>query len=510
MNRFRVTIPILNLLVLWSITTLLAYANPTEWPYGGEQDTTEPQSYAVNFKSDADFVKAEFTNNAVFLKAKFEQNADFTEAHFKIKSFFRESQFAKGAFFDRTTFEEDVGFMSAHFNRYAGFSQATFIKEAKFGSVIFDSVACFNNSKFLGYADFGRAKFFKDALFSNTYFKEISDFESALFNGDCDFVNSNFERIANFSSDTFNGKANFSNDTFNQYANFSDTIFNGNANFSFVNFENNAYFDNCSFNKDLRIDGARFIEGVDLRRTNFSDSSSIFFDYTTYFPNGKLNANWKQLKGRLHHTGGYSTTAKYYSVTEIFYQRLRDNYLAQNDRASADAVMYELAKRKAEILNEPLWVFYGWTMGWGYKPLRFLFATFLLVVLPFARFWYIWYYHRVLPLVDNSISETLKERLTAHDTLKEKYRFLIFRVKFFNHSNIAKEVSLPARIWHVLFFSTSVLLGIRFKKEWIEKNDRAFLLWVTAEWLMGIVLYVTFTASVKSYEFGYVKGLLGF
>ncbi len=61
-----------------------------------------------------------------------------------------------------------------------------------------------------------------------------------------------------------------------------------------------------------------------------------------------------------------------------------------------------------------------------------------------------------------------------------------------------------------LFFSTSVLLGVRFKKEWIEKIDRAFLWWVTAEWLIGIGLYVAFVALVKSNEFGYVKGLLGF
>lgn len=41
-------------------------------------------------------------------------------------------------------------------------------------------------------------------------------------------------------------------------------------------------------------------------------------------------------------------------------------------------------------------------------------------------------------------------------------------------------------------------------------EDRAFLTWVTVEWALGIGLYVTFAILVKSYEFGYVKGLLGF
>ncbi len=47
------------------------------------------------------------------------------------------------------------------------------------------------------------------------------------------------------------------------------------------------------------------------------------------------------------------------------------------------------------------------------------------------------------------------------------------------------------------------------KKEWIKKKDRAFLWWVTTEWLIGIGLYILFAVLVKSNEFSYVKGLLG-
>lgn len=163
--------------------------------------------------------------------------------------------------------------------------------------------------------------------------------------------------------------------------------------------------------------------------------------------------------------------------------------------------MYELAEHKADILNEPLWILYGWIMGWGYKPVQFLLAAFLLVALPFALFWYRCYYHLVLPLVDHAIDEAFKEQLKAPENLNKKNHV--------NHAAIAGEIIFPARVWHVIFFSTSVLLGIRFKKEWIEKKDRAFLWWVTAEWLIGIGLYILFAVLVKSNEFSYVKGLLG-
>ncbi len=41
------------------------------------------------------------------------------------------------------------------------------------------------------------------------------------------------------------------------------------------------------------------------------------------------------------------------------------------------------------------------------------------------------------------------------------------------------------------------------------KKNHAFLWWVTAEWLIGIGLYILFVVLVKSNEFSYVKGLLG-
>ena len=66
------------------------------------------------------------------------------------------------------------------------------------------------------------------------------------------------------------------------------------------------------------------------------------------------------------------------------------------------------------------------------------------------------------------------------------------------------------RWWHVLHFSASLLLSIRFREAWIHRHDRDFLFWVTAEWILGIIAYITFVALVKSNEFSYIKGLLGF
>jgi hypothetical protein len=59
-------------------------------------------------------------------------------------------------------------------------------------------------------------------------------------------------------------------------------------------------------------------------------------------------------------------------------------------------------------------------------------------------------------------------------------------------------------------FCASVLLGIRYKSEWIDPRRPELTVVIFVEWLVGIALYVTFIALVRSTGFAYVKGLLGF
>jgi len=546
-----------RILLFWLLLAGNVYAakNPTTWPYGGTPVANEGMGKpSIIFTDSTNFGET----SPHFFRAHF-INADFDEALF-IKEIRFMADFDRNTGFYGAEFRKSANFSGVHFNGDTSFNQAQFqfttisrvdvaasfvgtkfAKDANFGSTLFAGKVWFMDAKFAGDADFRDANFLRDVDFSHTAPKDYTKSPTV------------FKKQANFMSVIFNGYTNFSLTQFEQNANFSNATFSRMANFSDATFSGYANFENCQFSHKVNFAGTQFIPGVDLRRADFSKSVSILFDHHTSFPNNKLNVNWNQIKGRLHLSEEscinaspwqmvkreyreldslYNRVAhkkisdtpdtlaikrqnikarldsltqvfnkERYDLTEIFYLRLRDNYLAQNDKASADAVTYELAERKAEILNEPLWILYGWIMGWGYKPVQFLLAAFLLVALPFALFWYRRYYHLVLPMVDHAIDDAFKEQLKAPEKLNKKNHF--------NHAAIAGEIIFPARVWHVIFFSTSVLLGIRFKKEWIEKKDRAFLWWVTAEWLIGIGLYILFAVLVKSNEFSYVKGLLG-
>ena len=504
--------------------------NPTEWPYGGEPDVSRMKWYIngtpVIFKQKVDFSYAQFSTVAFFWNAQFSKEANFWSA-----------QFLKGADFWNAHFSKEANFNSAQFSKRARFLGVKFLEEADFSATLFSNKANFNS-----------ALFSKRARFLGVKFLEEADFSVAL-----------FSNKANFNSALFSNKADFNSAQFSKRAQFLGVKFLEEADFSAALFSKEPDFENAVIGTTFNIAGTRFEEGVDLRRTNLS-KAIVLFNHHTFFPPGTLQVYWSQLEGYLSLSDGSCPSSRIresvkrkvkmldsywqhipdpliakrdsidielskakadfdsltillnkeqYDLTEIFYHRLRDNYLSQNDRASADGVMYELASKRAEYLKEPLWKLYGLFMGWGYKPLRFVLTVFLFVVLPFSYLWYKRFYHRVAPLVA-PLNEEQKSRLNNPSAIQHKTFLKIFKCKTYNHHEASCVANLFARLWHVVHFSASVLFSIRFNKSWIEMEDRTFLTWVTAEWALGIGLYVTFAILVKSYEFGYVKGLLGF
>ncbi len=534
-GKITTYLSIILLLAVVLMPSSTSYAkNPTKWPYGGVPDSSKTADWLehtpVIFKQYSDFSYL-----------KFSENADFRFSQFMHAGIFKESEFSETADFWGSKFSETADFRKSKFSGPNSFLGSKFLNGA-----------LFSNSRFLESAIFSQSAFLNEAYFQKTLFSEQAKFQATLFKGKADFSFSKFLGEADFWKTQFLDNVNFSFSKFSEQANFIRSKFSKETSFYESTFSENVDFENAIFGTTFNIAGTRFEKGVDLRRTDLS-KAKILFDHRTFFPLGTLKAHWSQLKGRLfllnitspiaeesyvihqllklapdsliaksggHHIGYNRVKTKLdsleahrgpddYSQTEIFYHRLRDNYLKQNDRASADKVMYELESKRTEYLREPLWALYGWFLGWGYKPLRFVLTVFLLAVLPFSFLWYKCFYHRVVPLVAQ-LNEEQKKLLSNPISLQQKTFLKIFKYKTYNHHEASGVANIFARLWHVVHFSASVLFSIRFNKAWIQMEDRAFLTWVTAEWALGIGLYVTFAILVKSYEFGYVKGLLGF
>jgi len=484
-----------GLIFLLSAFTVMCYnasaqtsGNPTVYPYGGERDFSRKQVRipALHFRSN-NFVLAHFAGSAYFKVAQFDSSAEFNGAQFN----------------------SNADFGGAHFASIAYFSDARFASIAYFGSARFDSSAYFSGTYFANSADFVGAQFNSSAYFSDAHFAGSAIF-SAQFASRADFFHAHFDSGASFSSAQFASSANF-----------VGAQFAGGASFHSVSFKEPPVFDAAVLKGTIDLSESHFLEGIDLRRASLDSVTTIYINDHFSFPDGKLLVRWDQIKERVH----LDPWDADYRRVEIFYYRLRDNFLAQRDNSSADAVMYELGSQRATMLGEWHWRFYGWLFGWGYQPWRFLLFVVLPLIILFAVVWYWFYYELVIRIVDDKIDQKYAPRTdkllfsekTIHLFGPGRTLFPSIGLRVYDHSKSALGVGRLLRYWHVLFFSASVLLGIRFKKEWIQifpptnrVGRRSFLHLATFEWLLGISLYVVFALLVKGSRFEFIKGLLGF
>jgi hypothetical protein len=341
-----------------------------------------------------------------------------------------------------------------------------------------NSLLVFSNSQFLNTVTFMYSKFRKRAFFQNSIFNQNADF------GGVDFEN-NKDSIYNdndFSNIIVIGDALFGNCLFKKTANFSNSRFKQKVVFAETRFEDYAWFEGVEFGTVLDFRGTTFYKPVDFRLANLDSVRTIYLE-NIKFPIGELYINWDQFKGS---NSSYRIQIKKYNDTQYkspkdslnelsqsltsLYELLRNNFRKQGDYSSADDVMYELAERQQKI-NGDIWGWlYGCLLGWGYRPLHFLF-TLVGFMFIFAS-------------------------------------IILFCPKFYNEiDKSSKNGYWLKRVWYSLIYSASFLLYPRFNAEWL-KYDKKFIWFATIEWLIGLSLYIYFIWGIKSHEFDFIRALI--
>lgn len=432
--------------------------------------------------------------------------------------------FSENSDFNNFTFNDPHAvFVGAKFNGYATFINTTFNGYANFWGVKFESILDFSNAKFLRDANFKFSSFSEQSSsFVFAKFNGSADFGNSKFGGEADFNNTKFDTIVIFRNATFNGNTLFQKVTFEGFADFSEATFNNDANFSNSKFENETNFHKSVFKRDVYLVESTFKDEIDFRRSNFNSVSTIYLE-DIKFPDGKLLLYWEQFKGkdslriRLVSPLVDSIKFEYYTRIEIIYHKLRDNFLAQGNESAADEVMYELSWQRDEILDEFWWGVYKSIFGWGYQPWKFLLFAVAPIIIIFAFIWY-WFFYTLLVYLSPSIfpkivdASALKVKLKQFN-IRDK---IVIKPPVTDFNITLKNANRLTRYWHAIFFSTSVLLGMRFKKDWATVfpdkmvQRKTFIYVVTLEWLLGIGLYITFALLVKGVHFSFIKELLGF
>ena len=480
-------------------------------------------------------------------------HANFRNTKFDSVAYFKLAKFNRDAFFNDAKFDSEATFEDSKFIRIAYFAGATFLEHVILENTTFDSLVTFYQAKFYGLTEvqanfhkayFGETEFYGETGFLNTIFYKEAFFGRAQFNNEIFFEETHFSDEANFKEVNFNGKASFEESAFNGIAYFQNAKFSRGVSFSGAVFEDLTLFQGANFNGRVNLSSTVFKKEVDFRRTNFDSVKTIYLENIN-FPVGKLHFYWEQFKGQDKLKIGIISKEEIKSRnkrlgldtleennvrrkeltdslkkddfrrTDIIYKLLRDNFLEQGNESSADDVMYELGKQRDEILSEFHWHLYGIFFGYGYQPWRFLLFVLLPIIIFFAVIWYWFYYPSLVFISSNLFPEKFRIGSQEKHLIKIGNRSLIkIRITDFNKS--PKTNNPLTRYWHALYFSTSVLLGIRFKKDWIKVfsedvlGSKSYIRLVSFEWALGIILFVVFALLVKGVRFSFVKDLLGF
>ena len=156
------------LLILWVNCAWGQESNPTEYPYGCEEDPERKKSWMnknplkckkasfsyASFDSLADFSEASFVSEASFSYASFDSLADFSEASFNSETSFGKASFDSEAHFLGATFDNEAHFRGASFDNKASFFFATFDSEANFREIKFEENVDFEGTIYPDTLDF--------------------------------------------------------------------------------------------------------------------------------------------------------------------------------------------------------------------------------------------------------------------------------------------------------------------------------------------------------------------
>jgi len=388
-----------------------------------------------------------------------------------------------------------INISGIQFNKYVRFrylkTQGNFIIK----SATFKSPVVFVGARFYSVEDTMFDFFYSIMIIEESEFYEGVTFDLCDFNLTTHLNRLNFNRYAGFTNNSFNKDVVFRECNFRAYVNFKQTDFN-----SSVEFQQVAFYDALNLYK------TKFSKGVDFRRCNFDSIKVIIFE-KIQFPIGKLYLNWKQIKMRdqpiISITTDSTGVSDEFNRLENIYFLLRDNYLAQGDKSSADDVNYELELRRDMMFSDLLHSLYGIWMGYGYEPWKYLFFLVIPIIFIFSIVIYLSSYATIYKILNN-ITEQDRFEISK---IKRKFWIPSYKV----NSPDFRYGAIPAltRFWHSIFMSSSLLLGLRFKKEWIHKWDKKFLAIATAEWILGIALYVAFALLIQSFRFDFIKGIFG-
>lgn len=434
-----------------------------------------------------------------------------------------------GVRFNKLIFE-GVDHLSSQFKDTAYFYSAEFRTTAYFNFSVFEEEAIFGTAVFNFGAEFAHVVFKKDTDFFSTFHDNKPPFKiSIMHKTESTFVNSKFHGNVNFSGSVFNIPITFWDTIFDGVLQFRNAEINSNIDFTNTKFGSIVSFYNCICHPQLKFpksqlpdtlifSNGNYKSGIDLRDAKYNKLSKIYLDNSSY-PDGEFLVYWDQIKmrdgnfiiGYMGENNDQPNVA--IQKLERIYVKLKNNYIKLGDEKAAYDVMYEFEQQKERLSGDLFRKISDITFGYGYRPTRFLIVVLLIILLLFSPIYYFLFYDYIIIILDNKL---LTEQKSVLKKLKSQKANDHWKNYFFDHTILCDKIALSYRIWHSILFSASVLVSLRFKRDWVnfvsirKKKDTLFIWFVSFEYFVGLFLYYIFFSNLKISQFENITKLINY
>jgi hypothetical protein len=413
----------------------------------------------------------------------------------------------------------ETDYEAAIFHKAVDFNSKIFPEEITFKSAHFYDTARFDNCVFEERTSFHYITFEKKVHFQESEFQKWGRFFGTVFNGEASFHDVEFLDDVYFNKAQFNGICNFTATKFKSKIEFTEAQFHAPVYMRFAEFDSTISFFYAQINAPLRLENAKvdtfIFDGAIIRDKIYIGSSNMGlspptadFEMASFTdPEDTYKIGKKTHGGEIVLVGPANIliqiekfshislldTLDYFTKKNII-STLKSDCFADDDQATErfelDYILARSTKHQDktsiygrtkfyQVYKWPHWLateLYDRTMGLGYRPFNLLWWAFGCVIL--FTIGYAW---------------KMPQRLKEFISLDSKYNSPP------EEQTSASKFSLfYENILFAFYFSAAIFFAFRFNKDIFTFFGRREKMWISFEWLLGIIFYVAFFALAQS------------
>lgn len=261
--------------------------------------------------------------------------------------------------------------------------------------------------------------------------------------------------------------------------------------------------------KDLKLEGTQFKNGVDFRMADMENNTHLYLEAVQYekpmiFGEDQINSSKISVSPPAElskHPNHEERMRK-----EYIYELLSDSFKQRGMLTVADQLLYAYNEEYTRLEPSAKRSMYGLFFGYGYQPWRFVIFIMFPLIFLFSILW-LSFFHREILMAMSRVDGNEKNFGDINFKMLWLIPIKIPSVEIID----GKDITIPKTISIIsaLHFSFTIFFSVRFKRQWLDVNDRTFNYTVILEYALGLLSIAIFALGSRVASFDVIKNILG-